>query len=64
MVLQAGRDVSLTAAQVSHQGDGGSTSIIAGRDISLNTVTTGSTDNLQWGKTGCTSPPVSRQAVR
>ncbi len=50
MVLQAGRDVSLTAAQVSHPGDGGSTSIIAGRDISLNTVTTGSTDNLQWGE--------------
>ena len=50
LILQAGRDISLTGAQVSHQGDGGSTSLVAGRDITMNTVTTGSTDNLQWGE--------------
>ncbi|MHA7844766.1 hemagglutinin repeat-containing protein [Serratia sp. D1N4] len=49
LALQAGRDVNLTAAQVVNSGEGGSTSITAGRDLNLNTVTTGSTDNLNWG---------------
>ena len=49
LALQAGRDVNLTAAQVVNSGEGGTTSITAGRDLNLNTVTTGSTDNLNWG---------------
>jgi filamentous hemagglutinin len=49
LALQAGRDVNLTAAQVVNSGEGGSTSITAGRDLNLNTVTTGSKDNLNWG---------------
>ncbi|HEY4468769.1 MAG TPA: hemagglutinin repeat-containing protein [Klebsiella sp.] len=49
LALQAGRDVNLTAAQVVNSGEGGSTSITAGRDLNLNTVTTGSKDNLSWG---------------
>ncbi|UAN24660.1 hemagglutinin repeat-containing protein (plasmid) [Enterobacter sp. JBIWA003] len=49
LALQAGRDVNLTAAQIVNSGEGGSTSITAGRDLNLNTVTTGSTDNLNWG---------------
>lgn len=49
LTLQAGRDVNLTAAQVVNSGEGGSTTIAAGRDLNLNTVTTGSTDNLNWG---------------
>jgi filamentous hemagglutinin len=49
LALQAGRDVNLTGAQVINSGDGGMTSVVAGRDLNLNTVTTGSTDNLNWG---------------
>jgi filamentous hemagglutinin len=49
LALQAGRDVNLTAAQVVNSGEGGTTAITAGRDLNLNTVTTGSTDNLNWG---------------
>ncbi|MGJ0481060.1 hemagglutinin repeat-containing protein [Pantoea agglomerans] len=48
LALQAGRDVNLTGAQVINSGNGG-TSIVAARDINLNTVATGSTDNLNWG---------------
>ncbi|MBN1084461.1 hemagglutinin repeat-containing protein [Erwinia aphidicola] len=49
LALQAGRDVSLTAAQVVNSGAGGSTTVSAGRDLNLTTVDTGSTDNLSWG---------------
>ncbi|WWJ86537.1 hemagglutinin repeat-containing protein [Erwinia aphidicola] len=49
LALQAGRDVSLTAAQVVNSGAGGSTTVSAGRDLNLSTVDTGSTDNLSWG---------------
>jgi filamentous haemagglutinin family N-terminal domain len=49
LALQAGRDVNLTGAQVINSGNGGMTSVVAGRDLNLNTVTTGSTDNLNWG---------------
>ncbi|MGV3345992.1 filamentous hemagglutinin N-terminal domain-containing protein, partial [Enterobacteriaceae bacterium LUAb1] len=49
LALQAGRDISLTAAQVVNSGEGGSTSVTAGRNLSLSTVTTGSQDNLSWG---------------
>ncbi|MBF1995118.1 hemagglutinin repeat-containing protein [Serratia symbiotica] len=49
LALQAGRDVNLTAAQVVNSGEGGSTTLAARRDLNLNTVTTGSKDNLNWG---------------
>ncbi|WP_231566287.1 MULTISPECIES: hypothetical protein [unclassified Serratia (in: enterobacteria)] len=69
LALQAGRDVNLTAAQVVNSGEGGSTSITAGRDLNLNTVTTGSTDNLNWGDnwqhhSSSQQPAASRSAVK
>ncbi|MBW7981807.1 hemagglutinin repeat-containing protein [Enterobacillus tribolii] len=48
LVLQAGRDVNLTAAQVVNSGDGGQTTLAAGRDLNLGTVTTGSRDDLNF----------------
>ncbi|WMY74494.1 hemagglutinin repeat-containing protein [Buttiauxella selenatireducens] len=47
--VQAGRDVNLTAAQVSNGGADSQTTIIAGNNLNLNTVQTGSNDNLSWG---------------
>nr|WP_284700473.1 hypothetical protein [Serratia symbiotica] len=32
-----------------NSGEGGSTTLAARRDLNLNTVTTGSKDNLNWG---------------
>ncbi|MEI2604469.1 hemagglutinin repeat-containing protein [Erwinia aphidicola] len=49
LALQAGRDVSLSAAQVVNSGENGSTAIRAGRDLNLATVDTGSKNNLSWG---------------
>jgi len=48
LALQAGRDINLTAAQVVNSSENGNTAIIAGRDLNLNAVTTGSRDNLNF----------------
>ncbi|PXW43874.1 filamentous hemagglutinin [Erwinia sp. AG740] len=48
LVLQAGRDVNLTAAQLTNGGENGTTTVAAGRDINLKTVTTASRDNIVW----------------
>ncbi|WP_428980705.1 hemagglutinin repeat-containing protein, partial [Erwinia billingiae] len=48
LALQAGRDINLTAAQVVNSSENGNTAIIAGRDMNLNAVTTGSRDNLNF----------------
>ncbi|RLM21386.1 filamentous hemagglutinin, partial [Brenneria alni] len=47
-ILQAGRDINLTAAQVVNSGENSQTQLIAGRDLNLNTVTTASSDDLVW----------------
>ncbi|CAK9886708.1 MAG: 16S rRNA endonuclease CdiA [Candidatus Erwinia impunctatus] len=48
--LQASRDINLQAAQVVNSGEGGQTVLAAGGDINLTTVTTGSRDDLNFGK--------------
>lgn len=48
LMLQAGRDIKLDAAQVVNSGENGQTLLSAGRDLTLNTVTTASRDNLIW----------------
>ncbi|MGK3142617.1 hemagglutinin repeat-containing protein, partial [Pantoea sp. C2G6] len=48
LILQAGRDINLTAAQVVNSGENSQTVLHAGRDLSLNTVTTASRDDIVW----------------
>ncbi|MGQ8707882.1 hemagglutinin repeat-containing protein [Serratia sp. TSA_198.1] len=48
LMLQAGRDIKLDAAQVVNSGENGQTLLSAGRDLNLNAVTTASRDNLIW----------------
>ena len=48
LILQAGRDITLTAAQVVNSGENSQTVIKAGRDLTLNTVSTANRDTLVW----------------
>ncbi|SFO06140.1 Haemagluttinin repeat-containing protein, partial [Formivibrio citricus] len=52
LAASAGRDLTLTAAQVvnsgTQSGEAGQTTLVAGRDLNLNTVTTASQNNLAW----------------
>lgn len=48
LVLQAGHDIQLTAAQVVNRGEQGQTVLQAGRDVNLNTVTTAGRDTIVW----------------
>lgn len=50
LLLQAGRDVNLQAAQVVSSGENSQTQIAANRDITMTTVTTGSSDKVVWDK--------------
>ncbi|WP_240476751.1 hemagglutinin repeat-containing protein [Pectobacterium brasiliense] len=50
LLLQAGRDVNLQAAQVVSSGENSQTQIAANRDITMTTVTTGSNDKVVWDK--------------
>lgn len=50
LLLQAGRDVNLQAAQVVSSGENSQTQIAANRDINMTTVTTGSSDKVVWDK--------------
>ncbi|MBQ4776496.1 hemagglutinin repeat-containing protein [Pectobacterium versatile] len=50
LLLQAGRDVNLQAAQLVSSGENSQTQIAATRDINMTTVTTGSSDNVVWDK--------------
>ncbi|MDM7943954.1 MAG: DUF637 domain-containing protein, partial [Hydrogenophaga sp.] len=47
LVLNAGRDIRLKAAVLENAGTG-DTVLLAGRNLSLGTVTTGSEDNIHW----------------
>ncbi len=49
-MLQAGRDMNLTAATVVNQGKDSLTQLSAGRDMTLSTVTTSAQDNITWDK--------------
>lgn len=46
--LKAGRDLNLTGAQVVASGDNAQAQLVAGRNITLNDVTTGRSDKLIW----------------
>jgi filamentous hemagglutinin len=48
LLVNATRDVNLQAAQVSNQGTGGSTTLVAGRDLSLGSVTTTQAQDITW----------------
>ncbi|HAM4810534.1 TPA: filamentous hemagglutinin N-terminal domain-containing protein, partial [Escherichia coli] len=50
LVLQAGRDINLTAATVVNKGKDSLTQLSAGRDMTLSTVTTSAQDNIIWDK--------------
>ena len=50
LVLNAGRDLNLTGAQVVNSGSESQTVLNAGRDLNLTTVTTSASDNLTWDK--------------
>ncbi|WP_350316578.1 hemagglutinin repeat-containing protein [Pectobacterium aroidearum] len=50
LLLQAGRDINLQAAQVVSSGENNQTQIAANRDINMTTVTTGSSDKVVWDK--------------
>ncbi|EFL9689292.1 filamentous hemagglutinin N-terminal domain-containing protein [Escherichia coli] len=60
LVLQAGRDMNLTAATVVNQGKDSLTQLSAGRDMSLSTVTTSAQDNITWDKNNRLSQGVTQ----
>ncbi|MBA8437903.1 hemagglutinin repeat-containing protein [Escherichia coli] len=60
LVLQAGRDINLTAATVVNQGKDSLTQLSAGRDMTLSTVTTSAQDNITWDKNNRLSQGVTQ----
>ncbi|EGX8241918.1 hemagglutinin repeat-containing protein [Salmonella enterica] len=60
LVLQAGRDINLTAATVVNQGKDSLTQLSAGRDMTLSTVTTSAQDNIIWDKNNRLSQGVTQ----
>ncbi|HIB8368641.1 TPA: hemagglutinin repeat-containing protein [Escherichia coli] len=60
LVLQAGRDMNLTAATVVNQGKDSLTQLSAGRDMTLSTVTTSAQDNITWDKNNRLSQSVTQ----
>ncbi|HII2471151.1 TPA: hemagglutinin repeat-containing protein [Escherichia coli] len=60
LVLQAGRDMNLTAATVVNSGKGSLTQLSAGRDMILSTVTTSAQDNITWDKNNRLSQGVTQ----
>ena len=46
--LAAGNDLNALAAQIGNSGQGGSTQLVAGRDVNLGTVTTASDQTVRW----------------
>lgn len=59
--VQAGRDVNLTGAQIANSGSDSQTTIVAGNNLNLSTVETGSHDNLNWGQDDTLSRSQSMQ---
>ncbi|EFE4914347.1 filamentous hemagglutinin, partial [Escherichia coli] len=60
LVLQAGRDMNLTAATMVNQGKDSLTQLSAGRDMTLSTVTTSAQDNITWDKNNRLSQGVTQ----
>ncbi|EIH0551583.1 hemagglutinin repeat-containing protein, partial [Escherichia coli] len=60
LVLQAGRDMNLTAATVVNQGKDSLMQLSAGRDMTLSTVTTSAQDNITWDKNNRLSQGVTQ----
>ncbi|OOO81086.1 filamentous hemagglutinin, partial [Shigella boydii] len=60
LVLQAGRDINLTAATVVNQGKDSLTQLSAGRDMTLSTVTTSAQDKITWDKNNRLSQGVTQ----
>ncbi|HFL4771469.1 TPA: hemagglutinin repeat-containing protein, partial [Escherichia coli] len=60
LVLQAGRDMNLTAATVVNQGKDSLTQFSAGGDMTLSTVTTSAQDNITWDKNNRLSQGVTQ----
>ncbi|HEA6326902.1 TPA: hemagglutinin repeat-containing protein, partial [Escherichia coli] len=60
LVLQAGRDINLTAATVVNQGKDCLTQLSAGRDMTLSTVTTSAQDKIIWDKNNRLSQGVTQ----
>ncbi|WP_442898504.1 hemagglutinin repeat-containing protein [Escherichia sp. HH41S] len=60
LVLQAGRDINLTAATVVNQGKDSLTQLSAGRGMTLSTVTTSAQDNIIWDKNNRLSQGVTQ----
>ncbi|EOO9893026.1 hemagglutinin repeat-containing protein, partial [Escherichia coli] len=60
LVLQARRDMNLTAATVVNQGKDSLTQLSAGRDMTLSTVTTSAQDNITWDKNNRLSQGVTQ----
>jgi filamentous hemagglutinin len=48
LLTSAGRDTNLIAAQISNSGEGGNTTITAGNNLNLGTVTEGSSNHIVW----------------
>ncbi|WP_260293455.1 hemagglutinin repeat-containing protein [Sedimenticola hydrogenitrophicus] len=48
LMAAAGRDIHLTTAEVSNSGEGGSTALIAGNNINLDTTTTRQREAIVW----------------
>ncbi len=61
-MLNAGRDLTLTGAQVVNSGSDSQTVLSAGRDLNLTTVTTSASDNLTWDKNNWLKQSVTQQA--
>jgi filamentous hemagglutinin len=49
ILAQAGRDITLTGADIANDGQGG-TLVTAGRDLDLGTVRTSATDDVHWNQ--------------
>ncbi|EPA5484916.1 hemagglutinin repeat-containing protein, partial [Escherichia coli] len=60
LVLQAGRDMNLTAATVVNQGKDSLMQLSAGRDMTLSTVTTSVQDKITWDKNNRLSQGVTQ----
>lgn len=50
LALQAGRDVNMQGAQVVNSGENSQTTVLAGRDVNLTAVHSGSSDRVVWDK--------------
>ncbi|EHN1697446.1 hemagglutinin repeat-containing protein [Salmonella enterica subsp. enterica serovar Newport] len=50
MTLQALGNITLTASELENTGVGGTTRLLAGQDLKLNTLTTARTENHDWGR--------------